>query len=70
MLDVTDPEVLPADHPLWHSENVLITPHLAGSQGNEWGRLARHAVAEVAHGGQPASRSPHPVPAERRERIA
>ncbi len=30
-LDVTDPEPLPADHPLWKLENVLITPHSAGS---------------------------------------
>ncbi len=30
-LDVTDPEPLPADHPLWGCENVLITPHVAGS---------------------------------------
>lgn len=48
VLDVTDPEVLPPEHPLWTSENVLITPHLAGSQGNEWRRLADLAVAEVA----------------------
>ncbi|WP_328701521.1 hydroxyacid dehydrogenase [Amycolatopsis pittospori] len=48
VLDVTDPEVLPCDHPLWTRENVLITPHLAGSQGNEWRRLADLAVAEVA----------------------
>lgn len=47
VLDVTDPEVLPAGHPLWDCDNVLITPHLAGSQGNEWGRLAGLAIAEV-----------------------
>jgi phosphoglycerate dehydrogenase-like enzyme len=29
-LDVTDPEPLPADHPLRHMSNVIITPHLAG----------------------------------------
>ena len=29
-LDVTDPEPLPADHPLWDCRNVLITPHVAG----------------------------------------
>ncbi len=29
-LDVTDPEPLPADHPLWDAPGVLITPHFAG----------------------------------------
>jgi len=47
VLDVTDPEVLPPEHPLWDSDNVLITPHLAGSQGNEWRRLAEAAITEV-----------------------
>ncbi len=28
-LDVTDPEPLPADHPLWRMPNVIITPHIA-----------------------------------------
>lgn len=30
-LDVTDPEPLPADHPLWRLPNVLLTPHVAAS---------------------------------------
>ena len=29
-LDVTEPEPLPADHPLWKFSNVIITPHVAG----------------------------------------
>lgn len=29
-LDVTDPEPLPADHPLWREPNVIITPHISG----------------------------------------
>ena len=29
-LDVTDPEPLPADHPLWDAPGVLITPHTSG----------------------------------------
>ena len=29
-LDVTDPEPLPAGHPLWSAPNLLLTPHLAG----------------------------------------
>ncbi|KAF1999541.1 hypothetical protein P154DRAFT_523327 [Amniculicola lignicola CBS 123094] len=30
-LDVTDPEPLPADHPLWKAPNCLITPHVSGN---------------------------------------
>jgi phosphoglycerate dehydrogenase-like enzyme len=30
-LDVTDPEPLPAGHPLWELPNVLITPHVGGA---------------------------------------
>jgi phosphoglycerate dehydrogenase-like enzyme len=30
-LDVTDPEPLPADDPLWTAPNVLITPHVSGA---------------------------------------
>jgi phosphoglycerate dehydrogenase-like enzyme len=30
VLDVTDPEPLPPQHPLWELPNVLITPHMAG----------------------------------------
>jgi phosphoglycerate dehydrogenase-like enzyme len=42
-LDVTDPEPLPADHPLWKLPNVLITPHVAGSVAG----LQRRAFALV-----------------------
>ncbi|MFH8469278.1 hydroxyacid dehydrogenase [Streptomyces sp. NPDC017991] len=66
VLDVTDPEVLPADHPLWNCENALITPHLAGSQGNEWRRLADLALAETARWAS-GTGFLHPV---RRERLA
>jgi phosphoglycerate dehydrogenase-like enzyme len=30
-LDVTEPEPLPTDHPLWRAPNVIITPHIAAS---------------------------------------
>jgi phosphoglycerate dehydrogenase-like enzyme len=29
-LDVTDPEPLPADHTLWQTPGVLISPHVGG----------------------------------------
>ena len=29
-LDVTDPEPLPSDHPLWKAKNVIILPHVGG----------------------------------------
>ncbi|MDQ1049594.1 phosphoglycerate dehydrogenase-like enzyme [Streptomyces sp. V4I2] len=47
VLDVTDPEPLPADSPLLDLPNAFVTPHLAGSQGNEVARLGR-TVAEEA----------------------
>ena len=40
-LDVTDPEPLPADHPLWKFPNVIITPHVsADSDGDQQVRFA------------------------------
>jgi phosphoglycerate dehydrogenase-like enzyme len=39
-LDVTDPEPLPGDHPLWRFENVQLTPHNAGHTPNYYDRLA------------------------------
>ncbi len=30
-LDVMTPEPLPADHPLWDTKNLLLTPHVAGN---------------------------------------
>ena len=30
ILDVTDPEPLPPEHPLWRLDNVILTPHVAG----------------------------------------
>ncbi len=30
-LDVTDPEPLPKDHPLWAARNIIITPHVSGN---------------------------------------
>jgi phosphoglycerate dehydrogenase-like enzyme len=39
-LDVTDPEPLPDDHPLWAFENVQITPHNSGQTPKYYDRLA------------------------------
>ena len=41
-LDVTNPEPLPRDHPLWTAPNCHITPHTAGGHHDEFERLARH----------------------------
>jgi phosphoglycerate dehydrogenase-like enzyme len=38
-LDVTDPEPLPPDHPLWKMDNVLITPHVATRSDRSGERL-------------------------------
>ncbi|GAA3794337.1 hydroxyacid dehydrogenase [Streptomyces phyllanthi] len=55
ILDVTDPEPLPADSPLFDLPNAFITPHLAGSQGNEVARLGLAVTeeAERLRSGQP-----------------
>jgi phosphoglycerate dehydrogenase-like enzyme len=38
-LDVTDPEPLPRDHPLWTMPRVIITPHVAGRSDKGLDRL-------------------------------
>jgi phosphoglycerate dehydrogenase-like enzyme len=40
-LDVTDPEPLPADHPLWTLPGVLISPHVGGASTAMQPRIAR-----------------------------
>mgnify|MGYP003345782305 CR=1 FL=1 len=48
-LDVTDPEPLPADHPLWDCPNLIISPHVAGSSGAKGReRLADFVVENMA----------------------
>ncbi|HEY3237476.1 MAG TPA: NAD(P)-dependent oxidoreductase, partial [Polyangiaceae bacterium] len=47
-LDVTDPEPLPADHPLWRIPNCYITPHSAGGHDDEGERLCRHFLGNLA----------------------
>jgi phosphoglycerate dehydrogenase-like enzyme len=69
VLDVTVPEVLPADSPLYDLPNVLLTPHIAGSLGNELHRMAAAAADELERyvSGLPFA---HPVTAEEWERSA
>jgi phosphoglycerate dehydrogenase-like enzyme len=47
ILDVTEPEPLPAGSPLYRLPNVFLTPHIAGSLGNELERLGRIVVEEL-----------------------
>ena len=47
-LDVTDPEPLPAGHPLWHAPNVLITPHVGGSSSAFEPRAKRLVARQLA----------------------
>lgn len=44
-LDVTDPEPLPPEHPLWQFENVVITPHISGGYHIE---ETLRTIAEIA----------------------
>jgi phosphoglycerate dehydrogenase-like enzyme len=46
-IDVTDPEPLPKDHPLWKAPNLLITPHVAGSSPRFLERPMRFAADQV-----------------------
>jgi phosphoglycerate dehydrogenase-like enzyme len=46
-LDVTDPEPLPPEHPLWTAPNCHITPHTAGGQDNEQERLVTHFLENL-----------------------
>jgi phosphoglycerate dehydrogenase-like enzyme len=47
LLDVTDPEPLPPDHPLWTTPNCFITPHSAGGHANEAERLLNHFLENL-----------------------
>lgn len=46
-LDVTDPEPLPPDSPLWQKPNVIITPHIAAAGGDSIRRGATLAVENL-----------------------
>ncbi len=54
-VDVTDPEPLPAGHPLWTAPNCMITPHIAGSTPEFIHRAFRFGAEQVRRylAGQP-----------------
>jgi phosphoglycerate dehydrogenase-like enzyme len=57
-LDVTDPEPLPADHPLWHAPNVLITAHQGGNTDATFPRVAalvRRQLETLLAGDEPVN---------------
>jgi len=57
-LDVTDPEPLPADHPLWGTPGVLITPHVGGASSAMFPRmvrLVRKQIGLLLEGREPAN---------------
>ena len=68
-LDVTWPEPPAPDSPLWSLPNVVLTPHVAGSAGNELIRMGASAVREVRRAvhGEPLH---HAVDPEAFERLA
>jgi phosphoglycerate dehydrogenase-like enzyme len=46
-LDVTDPEPLPPDHPLWRTPGVLISPHVGGASSAFFPRADRLVAAQL-----------------------
>ncbi|WP_330313342.1 hydroxyacid dehydrogenase [Streptomyces sp. NBC_00523] len=67
VLDVTDPELPPSDSPLYTLANVLLTPHVAGSLGNELHRMTDHALDELERyaQGRPFAEPVHPAVLDR-----
>ncbi len=59
-LDVTDPEPLPADHPLLSLDNCLVVPHIASASRPTRGRMAAMAAANLLAGLR-GERLPTPV---------
>ena len=59
-LDVTDPEPLPADHPLVTMDNCLVVPHIASASRDTRGMMAAMAAANLLAGVR-GERLPTPV---------
>jgi phosphoglycerate dehydrogenase-like enzyme len=63
-LDVTDPEPLPAGHPLWRAPHTLISPHVGGNTSAflpRARRLVAEQLARLASGQQPLNVVPRPL---------
>jgi phosphoglycerate dehydrogenase-like enzyme len=57
-LDVTDPEPLPAGHPLWSAPGLLLTPHVGGSVPlavDRAFRIAAEQIRQFAGGNTPSN---------------
>ena len=48
-IDVTDPEPLPADSPLWTAPGLLISPHVGGASSAMWPRAHRLVRDQLHH---------------------
>lgn len=46
-MDVTDPEPLPSEHPLWSTPGVLISPHTGGNTTAFGPRMARYVHTQL-----------------------
>jgi len=46
LLDVTDPEPPAENHPFYNLENCIMTPHIAGSSGDEVARMGEYMLSE------------------------
>lgn len=64
-IDVTDPEPLPQDSPLWDRPDLVITPHIAGDSPNfapRWARIFERNLHAYAGGGNWQNRFEHVGP--------
>ncbi len=69
VIDVTEPDILPPDSPLYDIPNVFLTPHIAGSLGPETQRMTDVVLSEIARyvAGQPLE---HGIGFDELERLA
>jgi phosphoglycerate dehydrogenase-like enzyme len=47
VIDVTEPDLLPPEHPLYDLPNVFLTPHVAGAEGPETQRMTALVIEEI-----------------------